>query len=104
MGLALLLGKAVLAALLSRERYVLLKPALDPSRPLPHAYDYFALTLERVPLGYPAPQGNWGLLGVRSTPSPPPGSAGAGGDAQGQLHRRPQLHRGGATAGGGAGG
>jgi cytochrome P450 len=50
-GLALLLGKAVLAALLSRERYVLLKPALDPSRPLPHAYDYFALTLERVPLG-----------------------------------------------------
>jgi hypothetical protein len=49
-GLALWIGKAVLAALLSRERYVLLKPALDPARPLPHAYDYFALTLERAPL------------------------------------------------------
>jgi cytochrome P450 len=49
-GLTLLIGKAVLAALLSRERYVLIEPALDPSRPLPHAYDYFALTLERLPL------------------------------------------------------
>lgn len=39
--LALFIAKAVLASLLSCRRYVLVKPALDPHRPLPHAFDYF---------------------------------------------------------------
>jgi cytochrome P450 len=49
-GLALFIGKAVLAALLSRDRYVLQKPGLDPSLPLPHAFDYFSLAFSREPL------------------------------------------------------
>ncbi|MCH8151462.1 MAG: cytochrome P450 [Planctomycetes bacterium] len=39
--LALFIAKAVLATLFSGHRYVLVKPALDPNRPMPHAYNYF---------------------------------------------------------------
>jgi cytochrome P450 len=42
-GLALLLGKAVLADLVRRKRIRLLEPKLDPDRPLPHMLDFFRL-------------------------------------------------------------
>src|SRR5207302_784950 len=43
--LLLFIAQAVIATLLSQDRFVLTKPKLDPSRPLPYAFDYFALTL-----------------------------------------------------------
>jgi cytochrome P450 len=42
-GLALLIGKAVLAELVSQRRFRLLEPKLDPDRPLPHMLDFFGL-------------------------------------------------------------
>lgn len=45
--LALFIAKAVVATLLAGARYTLRRPPLDPSRPLPHAYDYFKLVLSR---------------------------------------------------------
>jgi cytochrome P450 len=45
--LALFIGKAVLATLLHDHRYVLTRPALDPTQPLPHTYNYFDLAWER---------------------------------------------------------
>jgi cytochrome P450 len=42
-GLALFLGKAVLATLLSRREVALVSPSLDPERPLPHMLDFFGL-------------------------------------------------------------
>ncbi len=47
-GLAMFIGKAVLAALLEPDRYRLLKPALDADQPVPHSFDYFALELFRT--------------------------------------------------------
>ena len=48
--LALFVAKAVLASLLSGNRYTLRRPQLDVTRPLPHAYDYFKLVLSREDL------------------------------------------------------
>lgn len=42
-GLALLIGKAVLADLMRQRRFRLLEPKLDPDRPLPHMLDFFQL-------------------------------------------------------------
>jgi hypothetical protein len=39
----------VIATMLSSGRYVLIKPALDPSRPLPYAYNYFDIRFARRP-------------------------------------------------------
>jgi cytochrome P450 len=41
--LAVFLGKAVLATVLSRREVILLGPSLDPGRTLPHMLDFFAL-------------------------------------------------------------
>jgi cytochrome P450 len=41
--LALLIGKATLATLLSRATFRLTAPKLDPQRPLPHMVDYFGI-------------------------------------------------------------
>lgn len=45
--LALFIGKAILATLLSRGNYHLRKPPLDPAKPLPHAYNHFELVFTR---------------------------------------------------------
>ena len=45
--LLLFIGKAVIAAILSRGRYVLLEPLLDPTRPMPYAFNYFDVRLGR---------------------------------------------------------
>ena len=45
--LLLLIGKAVLATMLSQGRYVLLEPPLDPERPMPYAFNVFDLRLRR---------------------------------------------------------
>jgi cytochrome P450 len=45
-GLALFVGKAVLATLLARRTVSLLEPKLDPERPLPHMLDFFRLRFE----------------------------------------------------------
>jgi cytochrome P450 len=42
-GLALFVGKVMLAQLLATRQVALLKPKLDPERPLPHMLDFFAL-------------------------------------------------------------
>ncbi|TML78514.1 MAG: cytochrome P450 [Actinobacteria bacterium] len=42
-GLALLLGRSMLAAVLADRQVELLEPKLDPSRPLPHMLDFFAV-------------------------------------------------------------
>jgi cytochrome P450 len=42
-GLALFIGKGVLANLLSRRRIRLFEPNLDPDKPLPHMLDFFSL-------------------------------------------------------------
>ncbi len=42
-GLALLIGKAVLADLMRQRRFRLLEPKLDPDQPLPHMLDFFRL-------------------------------------------------------------
>ncbi len=44
--LAMLVGRELLAAVLSSREVKLLGPALDPSKPLPAALDYFALRFE----------------------------------------------------------
>jgi cytochrome P450 len=49
-GLALFVGKSVLATLLRDGRYILKQPALNPQRPLPHAFNYFDLVFARQPL------------------------------------------------------
>ncbi|HEX2417383.1 MAG TPA: cytochrome P450, partial [Micromonosporaceae bacterium] len=49
--LALFIAKAVLATLLSQNRYTLVRPTLDPNKPLPHAYNYYRLLLSRTALG-----------------------------------------------------
>jgi cytochrome P450 len=45
--LLLFIGKAVIATILSRGRYVLLEPPLDPARPMPYAFNYFDVRLGR---------------------------------------------------------
>jgi cytochrome P450 len=62
--LALFLAKAVLATLLASRRLVLAGPKLDPSRPMPYAYDYFNIRFEAaasdsrpLPAGTVAPTG-----------------------------------------------
>jgi cytochrome P450 len=52
-GIALFVGKALLAALLRESEVQLLEPTLDPARPLPQMLDYFGLKFE-LP-GTPAP-------------------------------------------------
>jgi cytochrome P450 len=49
--LALFVGKATLASLLAARRFRLVRPRLDPGRPLPHMLDFFTLRfgLERLP-------------------------------------------------------
>lgn len=47
--LAVFLGKAVLATLLDRFDYRLLRPRLDPGKPLPYSYNYFKLRFEAEP-------------------------------------------------------
>ena len=47
--LALFLGTAVLAEFLRKGRYKLLRPLLDPLKPLPHAFNEFRIRLERIP-------------------------------------------------------
>ena len=42
-GLALFVGKVMLAQLLATRQVTLLQPKLDPERPLPHMLDFFAL-------------------------------------------------------------
>ena len=44
-GLALILGKAVLATLLGARSVTLESPSLDPERPLPHMLDFFGIRL-----------------------------------------------------------
>ncbi len=46
--LALLLGKAVLAALLADGRWILERPKLRPERPLPHMLNHFRLRFRRA--------------------------------------------------------
>jgi cytochrome P450 len=46
--LALYIAKAVLATLLANNRFRLLRPGLDPARPLPYTYDHYSIELERV--------------------------------------------------------
>jgi cytochrome P450 len=41
------IGRAVIATILSNSRYALVKPKLDPSRPMPYAYNYFDLRFAR---------------------------------------------------------
>jgi cytochrome P450 len=48
-GLALLIGKAVLADLVRQRRFRLLEPKLDPDQPLPHMLDFFRLRLAAEP-------------------------------------------------------
>ena len=48
-GLALLLGKAVLADLMRQRRVRLLEPKLDPDQPLPHMLDFFRLRFAAEP-------------------------------------------------------
>jgi cytochrome P450 len=48
-GLALLIGKAVLADLVRQRRFRLLEPKLDADQPLPHMLDFFRLRLAAEP-------------------------------------------------------
>ncbi|WP_437825693.1 cytochrome P450 [Sorangium sp. So ce1153] len=48
--LLLFLAKAVLAALLSRRRYTLVRPALSPARPIPYAFNYLRARFEASPI------------------------------------------------------
>lgn len=45
--LLLFVGKAVIAAMLGRDRYVLLEPPLDPAEPMPYAYNVFDVHVRR---------------------------------------------------------
>ena len=45
--LLLFIGKAVISTVLSRGRYVLQEPALDPAQPMPYAFNYFDVRLGR---------------------------------------------------------
>ncbi|HWQ69674.1 MAG TPA: cytochrome P450 [Patescibacteria group bacterium] len=47
--LALYIAKAVLSILLTNNRFRLVQPSLDPTRPLPYAYDHYSIELERLP-------------------------------------------------------
>jgi cytochrome P450 len=49
-GLALFVGTTMLASLLAERRYSLLKPQLDPGRPLPHMLDFFRLRFSVEPV------------------------------------------------------
>jgi hypothetical protein len=49
-GLAMLVGKAMLATLLRDYEVALLEPELDPGKRLPHSLDYFSLHFELRPL------------------------------------------------------
>ncbi len=48
--LVFFIAKAVLATLLSNDRYVLQKPALDAKKPIPYTYNYFRIVFSRRPL------------------------------------------------------
>jgi predicted ester cyclase len=48
--LVFFIGKAVLATLLSNDRYLLLQPALDTTKPLPYTYNYFRIVFARRPI------------------------------------------------------
>jgi cytochrome P450 len=48
-GLALLIGKAVLADLMRQRGFRLLEPKLDPDQPLPHMLDFFRLRFAAEP-------------------------------------------------------
>jgi cytochrome P450 len=50
-GIALFVGKALLATLLNERTVELREPTLDPGRPLPHMLDYFQLRFELTPKG-----------------------------------------------------
>jgi cytochrome P450 len=43
--LLMFIGKAVVAHMLADTSYQLLRPTLDPSRPLPYAFDHFSMVL-----------------------------------------------------------
>ena len=45
--LLLFIGKAVIATMLGQGRYVLLEPALDPTRPMPYVYNVFDVRVRR---------------------------------------------------------
>lgn len=45
--LARFIGTAVLATLLTRQRFTLLRPRIEPGRPLPHSFNVFRLRLKR---------------------------------------------------------
>lgn len=47
--LALFIAKAVLATLLSRHRFTLLRPALNPGKPMPYTYNYFSVVFACAP-------------------------------------------------------
>jgi len=47
--LALFLGTAVLAELLRKGRYKLVRPRLNPLKPLPYALNEFRIKLKRLP-------------------------------------------------------
>ena len=48
-GLALLVGKAILATVLRDREPKLISPTLDSAKPLPHSLDYFSLRFELAP-------------------------------------------------------
>ncbi|MBV9392413.1 MAG: cytochrome P450 [Verrucomicrobia bacterium] len=48
--LALFIGGAVLAEFLREPRYRLIRPMLNVSKPLPHAFNEFLIKLERIPM------------------------------------------------------
>lgn len=47
--LLLFIGKAVIATIIGNGRYVLVKPTLDPTQPMPYAYKFFDVRLVRSP-------------------------------------------------------
>jgi cytochrome P450 len=49
-GLALFIGKALLADLLTKKQVRLLEPEIDPDKPLPHMLDFFSLRFALEPL------------------------------------------------------
>lgn len=42
----MLLGKSVLMTLLRQRSLELCAPTIDPSKPLPHTFDYFSIRIE----------------------------------------------------------
>ena len=53
-GIALFLGKALIAAVLAEREVQLKSPRLDPDRPLPHMLDFFGIRVELRPPAPPA--------------------------------------------------